>query len=112
MARANELGQNGLHALEIGELVPYVPKLVFSEAARIVAVRSVFQFQEVRDFGEAEPQPLGRFDEPHPGDVSLTIAANAAIRLLRLEQQSLALIEPDSLHNVSGRPRESGDRPV
>src|ERR1700688_1363545 len=109
MARANELGQNGLHALEIGELVPYVPKLVFSEAARIVAVRSVFQFQEVRDFVEAETQPLGRFDNPRPGDVSLTIAANAAIRLLRLEQQSLALIEPDRLHIDAGRLREGAD---
>jgi hypothetical protein len=54
MARAHELIQHGFHAPEIGELVLYVTELVFSKAARLVAVRSVFQFQEVCNFVEAE----------------------------------------------------------
>jgi hypothetical protein len=50
---------------------------------------------QVGDFVEAEAEPLRGFDEPHPCDIGFTIATNAARRLIRLEQQPLALIEPD-----------------
>src|SRR5258705_3499261 len=109
MAWARELCEHRLHAPEIGELVLYVPELVFGETARFVAVRSVFQFQEVRYFVEAEAQPLGGLDEPNPRHIAFAIAANAAIRLIRFQQQSLALIEPDRLHIDAGGPREGAD---
>lgn len=65
MARAHELGEHGFHAFEIGEFVLNVAELVLREAARLVAMRPILQFQQVRYFVEAEAQPLGRLDEPN-----------------------------------------------
>src|ERR1700738_3852355 len=98
MACAHQLIQHGLHAPQVRKLLPYVPELVFSEAARLIAMRPVFQSEQVGDLVEAEAEPLRGLDEPHPRDVDRAVATNAAVWLLRLQQQPFALIEPDGFH--------------
>src|SRR5260370_15646726 len=94
MACAHQLVQHGLHAPQVRKLLPYVPELVFSKAARLITMRPVFQSEQLGDLVEAKAEPLRGLDEPHPRDVGCDVAANTAVWLLRLEHASLPLIRP------------------
>ncbi len=102
MAGAHQVRQHSLHARQIGHLLAHVLELVLGQAAGLLAVGAIVEPQQLGDFIQAEAQPLGRFHESHPCHVRRAIAANAAIGLVRLGQQALALIEPDGLHVDAG----------
>src|SRR5258708_38974614 len=112
MACAHSVVQHGLHAPQVRQLLPYVPELVFSKAARLITMRPVFQSEQLGDLVEAKAEPLRGLDEPHPRDVGCAVAANTAVWLLRLGQQPLALIEPGGFHVDPGCVGEGANSPA
>ena len=59
---------------------------------------AVLQLEQLRNLVQIEAQALSGLHELHPVHVRRPIAADAADGPIRLQQQALALIEPDGLH--------------
>lgn len=95
MAGLHEFGQHELDARQGGQRCPHLFKLVLGQPASLFAVGTIVQPQQFADLIQAEAQALGRFHEPQPRHVQLSVAADAARGALRFQQQSLALIETE-----------------
>lgn len=64
---------------------------------------TIFQPEQLCDFVQAEAQPLSGFHEFHPGDIHRPIVAYAAMRAIRLYEQTPALVKADGFDVDAGR---------
>ncbi len=108
-AGANHLGQRRFNAPEVGELGAHVTELAFTELTRLIAVHAVIELQQAGNLVEAEPQPLGRFDESQAGNVTGPVMAEASLGSLGFAQQALALVEPDGFDVDTDRLGDGAD---
>lgn len=109
LARAHELGECRFHPPKVCQLRPHVAELVLGQSAGLRAMRAIVQAKQIRDFAQAEAQPLRRPHEAQPLDIGLPIAANTPEWFLRCSQQAPALIEPDGLDVDACRAGEGPD---
>ena len=87
MAGTHQIRQDGLHACQVRHLLAHVFELVLGQAAGFLAVGAIVEPQQLGNLIKTEAQPLGRLYKAHPRYIRLAIAANAAVRLVRLGQQ-------------------------
>ena len=108
----HQRGQRRFDARQIGQLATDVDEFVFGEGARLIAMRAIFQLQQLADLVEAEAKLLRGLDEAQVSDVGRRVTANAAIRLVRFKQQPFALIKTDGLDADPDRRGEGPNREI
>ena len=79
----HQIAQSRLHLLQAGDPALHISQLVFGQDSGLVAVGTVFQFQQFANLFQTETQPLGRADKVQPGHGIVIITSDTAQGFLR-----------------------------
>jgi hypothetical protein len=97
-ATLNQVCKGSFNALKVSQLCTHINQLVLRLLARFIAMRSIFQLEQLGNLVQAKTQSLCRLDETDATQISRTVAAHAALGPSGLVHQAFALVKTYGFH--------------